>query len=137
MKTWVKITLSAAFLVSGCLSAAPPSSLSVAPKTAEQDELVTDRPDFTESSEVTRRNWTQVESGVALELSSQDHERRLSLGNLLVRMGLTDRLELRLGSEGLMHDAGSSPVSAGLFGRSDMDAGSSTSLWMRVVSDRL
>jgi hypothetical protein len=60
---------------------------------------------------------------VALELSPKDHERRLSLGNLLIRVGVTKRLELRLGSEGLIHDASSNPVSADLFGRSDMDAG--------------
>src|SRR3954470_16420327 len=63
------------------------------PAAAGEDELVTDRPDFTESSEVVRKGWMQMESGLSLEKAAADGRRTFSIGNPLMRIGLSPRLE--------------------------------------------
>lgn len=65
-------------------------------------ELVTDRPDFTESSQVVPRGWVQIESGLALETSQAGNRRTISFGTPLFRIGLIRKLELRIGSDGLI-----------------------------------
>lgn len=69
------------------------------------EELVTDRPDQTESSSVVPKGSVQIETGAVLEVkdfADTDPEIKLSqyhLATTLIRYGLTDRLELRFGSE--------------------------------------
>ena len=58
-------------------------------------ELITDRPDFTESSEVVGRGVVQLESGLTFA-SRMPAVRQVTLPELLVRIGLGDRVELRL-----------------------------------------
>jgi hypothetical protein len=72
------------------------------PARRELGELVTDRPDITESSAVVGRGVWQVESGLSLERDGdgRDAERGLAAPMALVRLGLSDRLELRLGADG-------------------------------------
>jgi hypothetical protein len=60
----------------------------------EPEPLVTDRPDFTESAAVPGRGRVQVEGGWTVEESGG--ARAHSLGEILVRIGLGDRLEARI-----------------------------------------
>ena len=61
-------------------------------------ELVTDRPDFTESAIVVPSKSVQVEMGLAYEKTSD--EKAYSLPNSLIRIGLNESIELRLGLPG-------------------------------------
>jgi len=58
-----------------------------------QDPIVTDRPDFTESSVAVGKGRIQIESGFTAIRTSGDIE--LSGPELLLRIGATDRFELR------------------------------------------
>lgn len=65
----------------------------------EEDEIATDRPDFTESSSSVPVGWIQLETGYTY---IRDREERSSLHahsfpEALLRIGLTDWLELRMG----------------------------------------
>ena len=63
---------------------------------ASADEpLVTDRPDFTESAETVARGRFQIEGGATW--TESDEEDELSGGEVLVRVGVAPRFELRLG----------------------------------------
>jgi hypothetical protein len=62
--------------------------------------LVTDRPDFTESSAVAPPGHVQMEMGV--EFGNDDQGQSLSLPLLLLRYGMSDALELRLGVPSLI-----------------------------------
>ncbi len=71
------------------------------------EPLVTDRPDFTESSETVPSGLVQLESGTTY---TQDGSAKgASLGEALVRVGVTPRAELRLGfnSYSIAREAGS------------------------------
>jgi hypothetical protein len=70
-------------------------------------DLVTDRPDFTESSEVVGRGALQVESGFSFENDRQDADRSrvVSAPQLLVRVGVTPRFELRFGGDGFVAES--------------------------------
>ena len=57
--------------------------------------IVTDRPDFTESSETVPRGMRQLESGGSITREGGDRE--VALGEGLLRVGLSNRTELRLG----------------------------------------
>ena len=63
------------------------------PAIAAPPELVTDRPDATESTETVPRGWFQAELGVG------DEDLGEVLGTGLLRIGLADRVELRLGAD--------------------------------------
>lgn len=67
-----------------------------APAAAQMDgALVSDRPDFTESTNTIVPGHVQVEAGVtAQEVGEEDS---LTVGELLVRIGVGERLEARLG----------------------------------------
>ncbi len=73
---------------------------------AEEPELVTDRPDQTESTAIVPAGRVQVELGAnraAEEIGDDAGEVEIDAWNFagtLVRVGLTDRFELRLGWEG-------------------------------------
>ncbi|HWI17822.1 MAG TPA: hypothetical protein VNT81_08745, partial [Vicinamibacterales bacterium] len=66
-------------------------------------EIVTDRPDFTESSEVIPARWLQLESGISFE--GESLVRGFSAPAALLRIGLGHRAELRLGAEGLLSES--------------------------------
>ena len=67
--------------------------LAMAPAATAQD-LVTDRPDFTESAVTITPGRVQVEAGASV--AEADGTEALAVGELLVRIGLTERWELRL-----------------------------------------
>jgi hypothetical protein len=68
----------------------------------EPPELVTDRPDQTESAEVVPRGFFQLEGGWTHTADEQNGETERSddIGNLLLRIGLSKKMELRLGWNG-------------------------------------
>lgn len=70
---------------------------SVAFAAAEAPELVTDRPDQTESAVVVPRGSAQVETGVVY---TREGTGTLDYPATLLRVGLAERVELRLGYEG-------------------------------------
>lgn len=75
------------------------------PKVQENGEplpdLISDRPDFTESTEVVGTNAVQFEAGFVREITSGADGTRTIAGPFpLVRLGLTRRLELRLSGDG-------------------------------------
>ena len=59
------------------------------------EPLVTDRPDFTESSDAVAAGHVQVESGATFTKSGESKSH--SLGEVLVRVGILSRAELRIG----------------------------------------
>jgi hypothetical protein len=63
--------------------------------------IVTDRPDFTESSEVIRRGGFQLETGATLE-GETDRSRAFTAPTALMRIGLGHRTELRFGADGVL-----------------------------------
>jgi hypothetical protein len=60
---------------------------------AQDDALVTDRPDFTESTETVPRGRTQIEGGYTYTRTGGEREH--SVGEFLVRHGVGDNVELR------------------------------------------
>jgi hypothetical protein len=78
-------------------------SLTCAPVLAQQKDepLVSDRPDLVETSEVVGKGRVQVETGLLVERerSADEHARTYTTPTLL-RVGLSDSVELRLESEG-------------------------------------
>lgn len=67
-------------------------------KKDEEDEvpdMATDRPDFTETAQTVSDGLIQVESGVTF--GRTEGERTRTVGEVLIRAGLTKRLEARLG----------------------------------------
>lgn len=64
-------------------------------------ELVTDRPDQTESSVVIPRGYVQIETG-GTYTNDGSATRTLEYPSTLIRVGLANRLELRLGTTGLV-----------------------------------
>jgi hypothetical protein len=62
---------------------------------AAQEQIVTDRPDFTESAISVDPGRVQLETG--LTRTEAGELQTTNLGEVLVRIGWTDRLELRLG----------------------------------------
>ena len=68
--------------------------------------LVTDRPDQTESSSVVPRWRLQIETGLShewVETGAEEYENNTSYGSTLLRFGLFEFLELRLGTDLLNH----------------------------------
>jgi hypothetical protein len=84
-------------------------------------ELVADRPDFTDSAILTRPGVVQVEIGTTLDREGS----AVSQGELLVRTGLSRRVELRFGGQ-LSEDK-----TPGGFrrGASNMESGIKVRLW--------
>lgn len=70
-------------------------------------DLVTDRPDFTESSDVVGRGIVQLEMGSTFESNTVDgdRDRTVSTPLALVRLGLSKRLELRFSTDGYIVDS--------------------------------
>lgn len=74
------------------------------------DELVTDRPDFTESTEVVGANILQVETGLRWdsERCSGAVNRTFTAVSPLIRLGVSRRVELRAGNQGYLRRVGPS-----------------------------
>jgi hypothetical protein len=100
MKTIV-IILTSLFLIGlyHTLSAQGYPTTHVAPSWST-DELITDRPDQTESSATVPRKSLQIETGVVFENYSNGSSsiKNWGLGTTLFRYGLLENLELRLGT---------------------------------------
>jgi hypothetical protein len=67
----------------------------------EKDKISTDRPDFVDSTDVVGKGRFQVETSVAVERRNADggNERTFTTPTLL-RMGISDHVELRLSTDG-------------------------------------
>lgn len=92
-------------LVAGlCLPAAMGLSGQAAYAAApESDKIVTDRPDFVESSDTVGNGGVQLETSIALERDRADGiKRRTASTPSLLRVGVTDALELRVETDGRM-----------------------------------
>jgi hypothetical protein len=112
----------ASFAATSDRDAAPQSP----PPKAEQPELVTDRPDFTESAEVAGRGMFQIETGFAVDKSLLEGERTRSLTGPfpLIRLGVSKRIELRFAGDGYSWSRlNSSSVDEHVRGRSDFSVG--------------
>jgi hypothetical protein len=88
---------------------ATPATTSAASTTAPEQEpglgeLVTDRPDFTESAEVVAPGVAQLETGISYEGDGAGaaRTRGLTMPLALMRIGLGHRTELRLGADGFV-----------------------------------
>lgn len=72
--------------------------------------LVTDRPDQTESSVVVPEGYLQIETGFVFEKTS-DMQDNITYHSTLLRYGLLDIMELRIGNE--LTEDGMAPVNVG------------------------
>lgn len=89
-------------------------------------ELVTDRPDFTESSDVVGAGIVQFEMGTSFESNGQGdaRDRAFTAPLALMRLGVSRRLELRLSSDGYVLDSiGTGLGKASVKGQADMEVG--------------
>lgn len=77
------------------------------PAWAEDDTIVTDRPDFVESSQSVGKNRFQIETSFAFE-KTRDGASKQYVNNTptLLRFGVSETVELRLETEGYMHARG-------------------------------
>jgi len=84
-----------------------PSVAAAQSAASDTPELVTDRPDFTESSEVVGRGVVQIETGSSFESDGDGaaRARTLTTPQALARIGLSRRVELRLGSDGFVTES--------------------------------
>lgn len=71
-------------------------------------KLVTDRPDFTESSEVVGSGVVQIESGLTFE-QTDETVRQVTAPQLLVRVGIGPRFELRFAGDGFVSQSVETP----------------------------
>jgi hypothetical protein len=85
---------------------------------AAEEAITTDRPDFVESSDVVGKGRFQLETSLAFERSSRQAVRTRSQATpTLLRLGVSDNLELRLESDGALRQrtdqAGASSTDSG------------------------
>ena len=97
------------------LLAVPALFLALGTASAQTADLVTDRPDQTESAAAVPRGLVQVETGYLL--SRDDGVDTFEAPGTLVRIGLGARIELRIGHAGIIgssrrHGAGDSEIGA-------------------------
>jgi len=86
-------------------------------------ELVTDRPDFTESSEVVGHRVVQIETGLTLEQTDRT-TRQVTAPQMLVRVGLGSRFEFRFAGDGVVSQSLQTPSGhVRTTGRSDFEIG--------------
>ena len=71
------------------------------------DGITTDRPDFTEGTDTMRRGILQLEGGLLTASHSLQEGRTTTRGGPypLFRLGISSRVELRLGSDGLQRES--------------------------------
>jgi Putative MetA-pathway of phenol degradation len=98
-----------------------------APRLTERavEDLETDRPDITESSSVVGAGLWQLETGVLFQSDRTDpvtaHD--TSAPNVLMRIGVSSRMEIRIGGEGFLAESLSTPGSSMATGASDLELG--------------
>ena len=107
------------------IGAAAAAVLLVGTAWAQDEPVVTDRPDFTESAETVAPGRVQLEGGLTFTDAGAVEEQ--SFGELLGRVGLGDRLELRLGAPSYLSVEG--PGGADAEGREDASLGVKARLW--------
>jgi len=92
---------------------------------ADDDTIVTDRPDFVESSDVVGRGKFQIETSVSLERNDDSGMSTHTYTTpTLVRIGLNDRWELRMETDGLVSErATANGISETSHGYSDIALG--------------
>ncbi|HVF10770.1 MAG TPA: transporter [Abditibacteriaceae bacterium] len=78
-----------------CLCGAALMGAAQGQENKESEPIITDRPDFTESTETVPDRMTQVEGGATITRASSEKSR--TLGELLIRKALGRKLELRIG----------------------------------------
>ena len=78
------------------------------------NDLVTDRPDATESSSVIQPGYVQAELGWLYTDTGEEHANELP--QTLIRVGLVERVELRLGWSGYANGSDASGVGDGELG---------------------
>jgi hypothetical protein len=118
-----------------------PSSAPAAPTTQQQSapsasdtrtigDIAPDRPGLGDGSGIVGRGVWQVETGWSFESDREGdatlHELALPLA--LFRVGISDRFEMRVSADGLLSDTSSSPGSARVSGRSDLEVGAKVKL---------
>jgi hypothetical protein len=98
------------------------AELEPADEVKSSDELVTDRPDFTESSEIISRGVFQFESGLTYEGDTREgvRGRSLTIPGALLRIGLGARTELRIGADGFLSQVADTARASGF---SDVELG--------------
>lgn len=74
-------------------------SISVSSYSQEKEDIITDRPDETESATLISKGFFQIESGFFYEEIGEDHgkEKIWAYNSSLLRYGLLENLELRVG----------------------------------------
>ena len=87
--------------------------------------MATDRPDFTEAATVVGTKVWQVETGVLGNTDSQSGltSKDLSAPNMLLRLGVNSRLELRAGMQGLVGEHSGRPRASWQSSVSDLEVG--------------
>jgi Putative MetA-pathway of phenol degradation len=96
MRTYRCGTLRLGWAVALLALAVAPAAVSQPPETEEEPELLTDRPDFTETSFVVPLRRLQIEGGFTYA-DGADGEHAFNAPELLLRYGIAPRTELRLG----------------------------------------
>lgn len=114
----------ALFEAQSATAAAPTTSPQPAPgEAAEQDTIVTDRPDVAESSQTVGSRRLQLELGLDLETDKRNGRRQTDFRTpIKVRFGLLDRFELHLESDGIGYSS-SSAANEDEAGVADLDIG--------------
>jgi hypothetical protein len=116
MRRYVRVSLIALSMSAGFAAICAAQSIA-------SPELVTDRPDFTESSEAVGHRVIQIESGFTFE-QTDDTAHQVTAPQLLVRVGVGRRFELRFAGDGFVSQSVETP--AGLVrtgGHSDAEIG--------------
>jgi hypothetical protein len=95
----------------------------IRPSEPKLPELETDRPDITEASTVVMPGVWQLETGLLFQSDRVDpitaHD--VSAPNVLLRLGVAPRLELRVGAEGVIAESLSTPGTGMTSGISDLE----------------
>lgn len=87
-------------------------AIAIPASAAGDDPIATDRPDFVESSAVVGKGRLQVETSVAVDRSSANGERETVWSTpTLLRVGVSDTIELRVESDGVVRRRTSAPGS--------------------------
>jgi hypothetical protein len=99
--------------------------------------MSTDRPDITDSTDVVGRGIWQVETGVSFQADLDEgishHE--VTMPQAMLRVGVSERLELRFSGDGVLSDSVALPDVAGrrtrVTGGSDLEVGAKWKLFER------
>lgn len=95
----------------------------------QKDELVTDRPDFTESSSTVPTGRLQLEAGLGYTYFDMlDGLHAVDGANLLARVGVADYAELRLGAPNILYSEIDADLTETNFGAASLGAKFATAL---------